>query len=73
MPPNVTGLLECSIDTVYAPRNIISGVYTAFGSQTDISKYVSSRVRVTGVIEVWILTALTNNEDITFVYPLKHS
>lgn len=71
MKSGANGVIEFSVPQKYAPRSIICGIYSSFGSGSDVGKVNGAYISSGGRGNIWLVEALTTSENLSFVYPLK--
>lgn len=58
-------------DEKFYPHNDVYGFANCPVSSSDINKFLNIRINSKGELNLWIQSPLTQNEVVTFIYPLK--
>lgn len=68
----VTGVISAQLnDLTYAPRTYAAGTYASMSSAADKDKFVGAGLTPEGVLTIWLDSALSVGENVTFTYPLR--
>jgi hypothetical protein len=72
IPQDKSGLLEMTVESAYAPRIPVGGIFASLSVVSDIGK-VYGYLNASGNLKIYVSSALGYAEAISFVYPLKSS